>query len=215
MRISGRGKVAAGEQWMGGELQIARSAVNIRRHRPLGQVACALAAITLLTAATGAAPADAKPKKRPDLIVKSAQLTVPASDPDVGFIVGHGLTFEFAWKQTTKNKGKATSPKSKTGVQIVIDSKHVITPARAKVPKLAPGHSHTTHGRFEMLWDTTWDYGTYPTRICADVTSKVTESKERKNCRDTHTIWVVPYGLTGTISGEAVQPLALPGVTLH
>ncbi len=189
--------------------------MNIRRNGPLGWVVCVLVAMSLAVAGASATPAQGKPKKRPDLIVKSGALSRPGLG-EGEFVVGHGETAEFVWTQRTQNRGKAVAPKSKTGVQILVDARHVISPrgARVNVPKLAPGKSHATRDRFEVFWDDTWDYGTYPTRICADVTRKVRESKEGKNCRTTHNIYVIPFGLTGTIRGEAVQPLVYPGVTL-
>ena len=189
--------------------------MNIRRNGPLGWVVCVLVAMTLAVAGASATPAEGKPKKRPDLIVKSGAFSRPGVG-EVEFVVGHGETAEYVWTQRTQNRGKAVAPRSKTGVQILVDARHVISPrdARVNVPRLAPGKSHATRDRFEVFWDHTWDYGTYPTRICADVTRKVRESKEGKNCRTTHNIYVIPFGLTGTISGEAVQPLVYPGVTL-
>ncbi len=188
--------------------------MNIRHHRPLGQVVCALAAIALLVATAGTAPADAKAKKRPDLIVKAGRIAVPGQG-HLGFIAGRGGTTRFTWEQTTQNKGQATAPKSRTGVQVVVDARHVVNVARETVPQLGRGRSHASNGRFNVRWDPTWDYGTYATRICADVTRRVAESKEGKNCRKAHTIWVVPYELTGTLSGEATQASVLPGVTLR
>ena len=186
------------------------------QQRPLGRTARALVAALLAVTLVSATQAEARPKKRkPDLVVPSGRLSVPNGTDD-DFVVGHGGTTTFAWRQVTKNKGTAKAPRSVTGVQFVVDAKHVVSPsvARARVPALGPGKSHATNGKFEMFWDDTWDYGTYPTRICADITRKVPESKEGNGCRTTHKLWVVPFGLTGTIKGEAVQPLVFPGVTL-
>jgi hypothetical protein len=190
--------------------------VNIAQQGPLGQTARALVAGLLAVTLVSATEAEARPKKRkPDLVVSTGRLSVPGQSEDA-FVVGHGGTTTFAWKHTTRNRGKAKAGRSVTGVQFVLDAKHVVSPtdARARVPALGPGRSHATHGSFDVSWDDTWDYGTYPTRICADITRKVPESKEGNGCRTTHQVWVVPFGLTGTIKGEAVQPLVFPGVTL-
>jgi hypothetical protein len=110
----------------------------------------------------------------------------------------------------------ATAHKSRTGLRFLIGNGVTLQPPGARLPvsSLAPSSSDAGHGTFEIFWDDTWDYGTYPTRICADTAKVIAESKEGNNCKKTHEIYVIPYGLHGSINGSSVKPLALPGVTL-
>jgi hypothetical protein len=159
-----------------------------------------------------AAPGEAGLAGKPDLVVTKATIV----SADGSYAVGHGEHVKFTWKHATKNKGKTTAPKSKTGVQFVVTDKSSYKPEGAKlgVPALAPGKSDAGKGAFKLVFDSTWDYGTYPTRVCTDVKHVVVEGKEKNNCEDTHDLYVVPFGFKGTVSGSSIKPNTLPGVTL-
>ncbi len=79
---------------------------------------------------------------------------------------------------------------------------------------MAPAESKPGGSTFAWAFDANWPYGTYPTRICADVFNSVTERDETNNCKKLHPFYVVPKAFEGGISGAA-QLLAHAGVTLR
>src|SRR5262245_29145913 len=76
--------------------------------------------------------------------------------------------------------------------------------ASLPVPRLAPGGSRTGSGSFRVDFGT-WEFGTYPTRICADLIDAVTESDEENNCAELEPIHLVPTVLTGRVTGKSNQ----------
>ena len=74
----------------------------------------------------------------------------------------------------TRARPPPRSPR--TGVQVVVDARHVVTHVpherQCRSSDARPLPRDQTAGSTSH-WDPTWDYGTYATRICADVTRRV------------------------------------------
>jgi hypothetical protein len=187
--------------------------MTTRLGRPALVMLGASLALTTL-AGTSAAHATSRSPK-PNLVVKAGRLSVPTA-PDTGFAVNRRDTTVFAWNQRTKNIGTAPARKSRTALEIRLAPRIWDTPGGAflRVPGLAPKKSSADNGAFNMHWGDTWEYGTHPTRICADADQVVkNESRESDNCRKTHEIYVVPFSIAGNVTGSSHQD-ADPGVTL-
>ena len=88
--------------------------MNIRRNRALGWVVCVLVAMTLAVAGASATPAEGKPKKRPDLIVKSGALSRPGASGGASSSSATARPPSSCGRERTQNRGKAVAPKSKT-----------------------------------------------------------------------------------------------------
>ena len=184
------------------------------RHRGMTLTLALIMTVTTLLAAT---PADAHhgPSRRgkPDLVVKSGGLI------GGGLYVTRSGSKTFHWGAVIKNVGDRTAPRSHGQVEFVIGPgvSHAPRGARFAVPSLAPGASQELHGKFTVKFDDAWDFGTYPTRICADGRKAVPEADEGNNCeknlRGLQDFNVVPGSLEGSISGRHEGPLG-PGVKI-
>jgi hypothetical protein len=130
----------------------------------------------------------------PDLILTHGELSPSGGDQ---VIVGRGVE-GFDWGQRTKNVGDAASPRSDTVVTI---GSKILPGAIASIPRLAPGARRFSIGRFQVNFRN-WEFGTYPTEICADALGVVTESEEGNNCRALAPIHVVPSRLRGRVTGK-------------
>jgi hypothetical protein len=137
----------------------------------------------------------------PDLIVTHGEVS-----PQGGDQVIVGRVFErFTWGHRTKNAGDAASLRSETVVEI---GSRTPGGAALSVPRLAPGTSRLATGSFTVNFRT-WEFGTYPTKICADRLDVVTESREGNNCRALAPIHLVPSRLSGRVTGkiESLPPV--------
>jgi hypothetical protein len=112
-------------------------------------------------------------------------------------VVGGGVK-HFSWNHRTKNVGNTPSPRSETSLEF-----RAVTPEGASlvVPRLAPGHFRIGNGSFQYNFKN-WEFGTHPTRICADALDVVKESKEGNNCGSVAPIHVVPSRFVGRVTGE-------------
>jgi hypothetical protein len=148
---------------------------------------------------------------RPDLVVASGHLTA-FNGPFATPFTLRNTPVKFKWKVRTKNAGTAVSKTSKSAAVFIERPGVSSSPdtARVKVPKLAPGQSSLGKGKFQLVFDDTWEYGAYRKAICADFPDGVHESKEGNNCRKLDWLYVVPFELKGTVSGSAA---IFPGVT--
>ncbi len=137
----------------------------------------------------------------PDLIVTHGEVSPQGGDQ---VIVGRGVE-RFNWGHRTKNAGNAASRRSETAFEI---ASRALSGAALSVPRLAASKSHLATGSFTVNFGT-WEFGTYPTRICADSLDVVTESKEGNNCRGLAPIHVVPFRLSGRVTGkiESLPPV--------
>jgi hypothetical protein len=154
--------------------------------------------ILLATLAAGLFPATqgagAATVRRPDLVVTAG--SIRGSNQ---VIVGR-VPERFSWNHRTKNLGNATARASRTAVVFDGGGTWVRGPALF-VPRLAPGASRAGNGGFTLNFDV-FEWGTYRTRICADVTEVVRESKESNNCRRIDPTYVIPSRLVGRITGN-------------
>jgi hypothetical protein len=143
----------------------------------------------------------------PDLIVTHGDVSPQGGDQ---VIVGRVLE-RFTWGHRTKNAGDAASLRSETAVSI---GPRTPVGAALSVPGLAPGKSRLATGSFTVNFRP-WDFGTYPTRICADWLDVVTESREGNNCRALAPIHLVPSRLSGRVTGkiESLPPVKTFDIT--
>jgi hypothetical protein len=180
--------------------------------RPGRQALVMLGASLVLTTLAGTAAAHATSSRKPDLIVTNVGLH--AGNGRTWVTRGNEGAFKLTWHHRTRNDGNGAAGKSKTGLRLVAGHR-VVRLARVGVPRLAPDTVHKGGSTFSEIFDQTWDYGTYTTRACADVTHLVAEKNEGNNCFDGHPFYVIPSEFTGTIGGAApLDTNVFPGVTV-
>lgn len=145
--------------------------------------------------------------KRPDLVVTKSALQLRGG----GSWTTQLATRTFTWRHRTKNVGGARAKKSRTGVAFFVRPGTSTEPSGAslRVPPLAPGEAHADRGRFSVDFSD-WDYGTYRTKVCADVRDRVTERDDGNNCQPTGKFYVAPLQLSGRVEGKATWA-PLPG----
>jgi hypothetical protein len=170
--------------------------------------------VSLLTAPAAAASMAQKPK--PDLTLTAGALS--EGSRHANFVLGQDSRVRFTWHHRTKNVGTAPARRrSWTAVQFLV-GKDPFTPAgaRLRVPPLDPGQAAAGRGAFTLNFnDGTWDYGTYPRRMCADATNVVNEPRTGNNCKTLHNLYVIPFDLKGSVGGTGeLSPNVHPGVTL-
>jgi hypothetical protein len=158
--------------------------------------------LVLLALTAGVLPAapeaGAASRPRPDLVIR-------AGDTRGSDRVLLSLTSErIAWYHRTKNIGDARPGRqSKTAILFVGPGGVAQSPSggRLTVPRLRPGRSNTGNGVVDVN-AADFEFGTYPTLICADAFHRVTESKEGNNCKRIGPTYVIPRRLTGTVRGN-------------
>src|SRR5262245_58977473 len=174
-----------------------------------------LATTLFRTSATGAV-APTRPVRKPDLVVAAGQIVIKRGIDDAFYAFG-GETVRFAWHHQTENTGPgAAAVASRTAVRLFAGDDW-IQPSSIRVPALGSGKSSPGEAVFtRRLAGPLWDYGTYPTRICADAFNAVNnEQDETNNCRGSRPLYVVPTEFTGDINGTANIPFFWPGVKLN
>jgi hypothetical protein len=176
----------------------------------------AVAATSMLgTTETRAVPPTRAVVLKPDLVVTAAGIGIKRGIDDAFYGFG-GETVRFAWHHRTENTGKGAAARpSRTAVQLLAGDDW-IQPASLPVPALGSGKSAAGEGEFNRkLAGPLWDYGTYPTRVCADAFNTVrNETNGTNNCHGSHPIFVVPSEFKGEINGTANIPMFWPGVKL-
>jgi hypothetical protein len=147
-------------------------------------------------------------RPRPDLIVTAGRLNLSTGN----HFLFRGQTGDFVWRHHTENQGTAAAPKSRTAVKFIVGPGVLRTIDWLAVPRLAPGKAHTGLGQFAAEFVT---MGTFPTRLCADSGSVVTESNEANNCGPLAPVYVIPRMLEGSVGGSApLNKFVFPGVTI-
>jgi hypothetical protein len=159
---------------------------------PAAVLAAILAVATWPTPGAQAAP----PPPKPDLVV-----TGELQGGGDNVLIGRGAG-RFTWHHQTRNAGAALAGASTTAVGFVMGSGRTVFPVagRLAVPRLLPRRSHAGRGSFRMRFP---EFGTFPTRICADFAHVVAEGgNEGNNCQQQGPITVVPRELSGRVTGK-------------
>jgi hypothetical protein len=147
-----------------------------------------------------AAP-EAGAARKPDLITKSAKIK-----SDIIFRATQEEQ-ELVWKISGQNIGRKAAPKSTGGTKP--------DEIGFELPKLAPNESKTV-GAIEISRLPASDFLYGPERLpgVADAAKEVPEANEHNNCRVSAVLYVIPFQLSGSVSGT--EPfLGLSGVTEH
>jgi hypothetical protein len=165
----------------------------------VGWVAAMVLTFVAALAALALAAPSSQAAGKPDLVMKSAELTSQN-------YVFSGEESTYSFMDTTKNRGSATAPSSKTALELrdsLLSVDPGIPAARRNIPRLKPDHSDKGSG--SDTWAPTKDaIGSYYAVVCADFGNAIKESREHNNCKDTgERLSIIPRQWTGTVSGSA------------
>jgi hypothetical protein len=127
-------------------------------------------------AAVGAGP---QAVGKPDLVVTRGQVSsISGNLSEVTWFL-RDVRYSLTWKAQTKNAGAVAAATSQTGLRYQGAGGRWVLFDRSRVPRLAPNHVHQGVEEFRYIFDSaSWDLGTYPVEICADVTHAVAEKAE-------------------------------------
>ena len=186
-------------EWAGALLSRAKPATrSIRARRralvSLGTIVCLYAVLVAQPATAGLA--------KPDLVVLSGGFAHVTADLQEQRWFFRGKAYQLTWSARIKNVGDAPAGASRAGLYFK-GTKTWSRLSTLAVPRIPAGETVSVKDSFQKTFDvSTWKYGTYPLKICADVGRVVGEGKEANNCRTLpFSFYVIPTFIFAHVGG--------------
>jgi hypothetical protein len=171
------------------------SVLSAHRSRAIGRRVIGMVVAILSAAGLLVSPNAIAARARPDLIVDVGRLSIGEKR-----WTARGLPKAVVWRHKTKNVGAAPSRRSLTELRFETPGGYYMLDSD-RVPYLESDGNFVDERRRYQDDFTNIDYGSYPATICADAKEDVNERREGNNCKDLGLYYVVPWELTGVVSG--------------
>jgi hypothetical protein len=139
---------------------------------------------------------------KPDLVVLSGGFAHVTADLQEQRWFFRGKAYQLTWSARIKNVGDAPAGASRAGLYFK-GKKTWSRLSTLAVPRIPAGETVSVKDSFQKTFDvSTWEYGTYPLKICADVGRVVAEGKEANNCRTLpFSFYVIPRTIFAHVGG--------------